>query len=108
MTVKICKQHLDFADLMFDVLLSCEDTLFGQLWQDYYDNEKQDSQPRIVYDKTAQNYLRLPEHFTTADVMTIWGFSTNTTASDKCKQMVERKQIKKLKRGEYQKLVSAL
>lgn len=108
MTVKICKQHLDFATLMFDVLLSCEDALFGQLWQDYYNNEQQESQPRIVYDKTAQNYLKLPEHFTTADVMNIWGFSTNTTASDKCKQLLERKQIKKLKRGEYQKLVSAI
>lgn len=108
MTVKITKHHLEFADLMFDVMFKCEDALFGQLWQAYYDNEDMDDQPRIVYDKTAQNFQKLPEIFTTADVQSIWGFSTNTTASDKCKQMVDRHQVIKLKRGQYQKLVPAV
>ena len=108
MTVKITKQHLDFANVMFDVLLSCEEHLFGQLWQDYFDNENKDTLSRIVHDKTAQNFELLPNTFTTSDVMNVWSFSTNTTASDKCKQLLDRGQIKKLKRGVFQKVVSAI
>ncbi|MBO4613411.1 MAG: hypothetical protein J5671_09645 [Bacteroidaceae bacterium] len=108
MTAKVTKQHLEFATLMFDVLLTCEDALFGLLWQDYFNKEYQTVQPRITYDKTSQNFKRLPEIFTTADVMDIWGFTSNVTASAKCKQMVDHCQAQKLKRGQYQKLVSTI
>jgi hypothetical protein len=35
MTVKITRQHLEFATLMFEILFACEDALFGLMWQDY-------------------------------------------------------------------------
>ena len=108
MTATVTKKHLDFATLMFDILLTCEDTLFGQLWQDYYDNEQRDTQPRIVYDKTAQCFQQLPQQFTTTDVMNIWGFTNVTTASDKCRLLVDQHQAEKVKRGLYRKLVSAV
>ena len=108
MTVKVTQQHLDFATLMFDVLLSCEDAIFGQLWQDYYDNEERDTQIRNTKAKTSLFYSQLPDHFTTADVKSIWGYSSKSTASDKCKEMVDQKIVKKLSQGHYQKLLSAV
>lgn len=108
MTVKITQQHLDFASLMFDVLLSCEDALFGQLWQDFFDNEERDTQIRNTKSKTVQFYQMLPDTFTTADVKSIWGYSSKTTASNKCKEMADLKIVKKLSQGHYQKMVSAI
>lgn len=108
MTVKITQQHLDFAKLIFDVLLGCEDALFGQLWQDYFDNEERDAQVRTTTNKTAQFYSLLPDSFTTADVGRIWGYSSKSTASDKCRELCDQKVIKKIKQGHYIKLISAI
>ena len=109
MTVKITQQHLDFATLMFDVLLSSEDLLFGQLWQDYFDNEERDCMVRKIYDKTSEFFQQLPHQFTTQDVMDTWGYSSNSTASTRIKQMCEDGQVIPMKkRGHYQKLVSAI
>jgi len=108
MTVKISKQHLAFASLVFDVLLRCEDQLFGQLWQDYYDNEQRDCQSRRVYDKTSEYFRRLPTEFTTQDVMNIWGYTSNTTASARCKSLCESGKIKKAGYGRFIKLVTAV
>ena len=108
MTVTITKQHLEFATLMFDVVSTCEEVLFGQLWQDFHDNENRDRKVRNVYDKTAKYYKMLPDTFTTKNVQEIWGYSTNTTASNKCKEFESQKLIKKLSQGKYQKLVTAI
>lgn len=108
MTVKIEKHHLDFASFVFEVLLSCEDYLFGQMWQDYFDNEERDCQVRKVYDKTAEFFSLLPENFTTADVMNTWGYSSNTTASERCKQLCLSGQARQIKRGQFVKLVTAI
>ena len=50
----------------------------------------------------------LPDTFTTKNVQEIWGYSTNTTASNKCKEFESQKIIKKLGQGKYQKLVTAI
>ncbi len=50
--VKIEQHHLDFADLMCEIINKCEDALFGQLLQDMFENEARDTQLRRVYDKT--------------------------------------------------------
>ena len=107
MTVKITRQHLDFATLMFEVLFACEDALFGQMWQDYFDNEERDNQPRITYDKTNEYFQSLPNEFTTQNVMDIWGYSSNATASTRIKDFIDAGMVKKLSRGHYQKLTNA-
>jgi hypothetical protein len=108
MTVKVTQQHLDFATLMFDVLLSCEDALFGQLWQDYFDNEERDTQTRAVYDKTNEYFESLPQEFTTKNVMDIWGYSSNTTASARIATLVKSGAVKKISHGHFQKLRTAI
>lgn len=107
MTVKITNQHLEFATLMFDVLSSCEEYLFGQMWQDYYDGENRDSQPRITYDKTNEYFQSLPSEFTTQNVMEIWGYSSTTTASTRIKDFIDAGFVKKISRGHFQKLSNA-
>ena len=107
MTVKITNQHLEFATLMFEVLSSCEEYLFGQMWQDYYDGENRDSQPRITYDKTNEYFQSLPSEFTTQNVMDIWGYSSNATASTRIKDFIEAGLVKKISRGHFQKLTNA-
>ena len=107
MTVKITNQHLEFATLMFEVLSSCEEYLFGQMWQDYYDGENRDSQPRITYDKTNEYFLSLPSEFTTQNVMEIWGYSSTTTASTRIKDFIDAGLVKKISRGHFRKLSNA-
>lgn len=107
MTVKITNQHLEFATLMFEVLSSCEEYLFGQMWQDYYDGENRDSQPRITYDKTNEYFQSLPYEFTTQNVMDIWGYSSNATASTRIKDFIEAGMVKKVSRGHFRKLSNA-
>ncbi len=108
MTVTITKQHLDFATLMFDVISSNEEVLFGQMLQDFLVNEKRDKKIRNTYDKTAKFYKLLPDTFTTQNVKEIWGFSTISTASNKCNLFEEQKIIQKIAQGKYRKLVSAI
>ena len=108
MTVKITRQHLEFATLMFEVLFACEDALFGLMWQDFYDNEERDTQTRIVYDKTSEYFQSLPQEFTTKDVMNIWGYSTTTTASARIREFVKSQQVEKIKQGHFRKLVTAI
>ena len=107
MTVKVTRQHLEFATLMFEVLYACEEYLFGQMWQDFYDNEERDNQPRIMYDKTNEYFESLPSEFTTQNVMEIWGYTSNATASSRIKEFIDSGKVKKLYRGHFQKLSNA-
>ena len=107
MTVKITNQHLEFATLMFEILFACEDYLFGQMWQEHYENEKNDIQPRITYDKTNEYFQSLPNEFTTQNVMEIWGYSSTTTASTRIKDFIDAGLVKKISRGHFQKLSNA-
>lgn len=110
MTVKITKQHFEFAKLMFEVMFECEDYLFGQIWQEHYENEERDTQPRATYDKTNEHFMELPTEFTTQDVMKTWGYSSNSTASTRIKDFVETGKVKPIegKRGHYIKLATAI
>lgn len=105
---KIEQHHLDFADLMGEIINRCEDALFGQLLQDMFDNEARDTQLRRVYSKTAQFYAELPEEFTTHDVMRIWGFSNLESASRKAKEFVKNNQAQKVQKGKFKKLAIAI
>ena len=104
MTVKITRQHLEFATLMFEVLYACEEALFGLMWQDYFDNEQRDEQPRITYDKTNEYFQQLSQEFTTNDVKTVWGYTSNATASERIRKLIEAGLVKKLRQGHFQKL----
>ena len=108
MTVKITRQHLDFATLMFEVLYGCEDYLFGQMWQDYYENEERDTQPRITYDKTNDFFQQLSNEFTTKDVMDTWGYSSNATASTRIKDFIDCGAVKRIGKGRFLKLATAI
>ena len=106
--VKIEQYHLDFADLMCEIINKCEDALFGQLLQDMFDNEARDTQLRRVYDKTARFYALLPDEFTTQDVMRVFGYSRIDTASKKIKTWRDGNQIEKVQNGFYKKLAKAI
>ncbi|MCR5180791.1 MAG: hypothetical protein K6C30_06205 [Bacteroidaceae bacterium] len=105
---QIEQHHLDFADLMCEIINRCEDALFGQLLQDMYDNEARDTQLRRVYDKTAKFYSMLPDEFTTQDVQRVWGYKSNVAASSKCNQFIKECIIEKLERGHFRKLANAI
>ena len=108
MTVKVTRQHLDFATLMFEVIFACEEALFGLMWQDYFDNEYRDDQPRIVYDKTNDYYQQLSQEFTTQDVMSTWGYTSTATASARIKGFIDSGTVRKLSKGHFQKLATAV
>ena len=105
---KIEQHHLDFADLMCEIINKCEDMLFGQLLQDMFDNEARDTMIRRVYDKTAKFFSQLPEEFTTQDVMRVFGYTSNSTASRKIGTFVDQHIIEKCTHGKYRKLAKAI
>ena len=105
---KIEQHHLDFADLMCEIINKCEDALFGQLLQDMFDNEARDTQLRRVYDKTAKFYAMLPEEFTTQDVMNLWGYSNLAGASKRISKLEKDNIVEKVKNGHYKKLAKAV
>ena len=105
---KIEQHHLDFADLMCEIINKCEDALFGQLLQDMFDNEARDTQLRRVYDKTAKFYAMLPNEFTTQDVMELWGYSSITGASKRISKLEKDNIVEKIKNGHYKKLAKAV
>ena len=106
--VKIEQYHLDFADLMCEIINKCEDALFGQLLQDMFDNEARDTQLRRVYDKTSKFYAMLPEEFTTQDVMRVWGYSKVVNASQRVKSLERQCAVEMLEKGKYRKLAKAI
>ena len=105
---KIEQHHLDFAELMCEIINKCEDALFGQLLQDMFDNEARDTQLRRVYDKTAKFYALLPDEFTTQDVMRTWGYNNLVNASRRVKQLEKDNVVEKIKNGQYRKLAKAV
>ena len=105
---KIEQHHLDFADLMCEIINKCEDALFGQLLQDMFDNEARDTQLRRVYDKTAKFYSLLPEEFTTQDVMNTCGYAYVSNASEKTKHWVIQGIVERIGRGKFKKLSRAI
>ena len=106
--VKIEQHHLDFADLMCEVINTCEDALFGKLLQEMFDNEANHTVLRRVYDKSARYYTQLSDEFSTQDVMRIWGYSSITTASHKCQALERDHIIEKLGRGRYRKIATTI
>lgn len=108
MTAKVTRQHLDFATLMFEIIFTCEEALFGLMWQDYFDNEHLSEQPRATYDKTNTYYQQLATEFTTQEVMTIWGYTSNATASARINDFIKSGAVKKLHRGHFQKVARAV
>ena len=105
---KIEQYHLDFADLIAEIINKCEDALFGQLLQDMFENEARDCQIRRIYDKTAKFYSQLPDEFTTQDVMRIWGYRNLSAASRKLSKMTNECVIEKIEKGKYMKLAKAI
>ena len=105
---KIEQHHLDFAELMCEIINKCEDALFGQLLQDMFDNEARDTQLRRVYDKTAKFYAMLPDEFTTQDVMRTWGYNNLVNASRRVAQLEKDNVVEKIKNGQYRKLAKAV
>ena len=106
--VKIEQHHLDFADLMCEIINKCEDALFGQLLQDMFENEARDTQLRRVYDKTAKYYNMLPDEFTTQDVMKTFGYASIVNASQRIKRFVNENVVEMVERGKYRKLAKAI
>ncbi len=106
MTVKITKQHLDFASVMFDVMLKCENVLFGKLWKTYFDNEAMAISTRVNSDRTVEMIGKLNDEFTTADVKQLFGYTAKSSASDKCKELMDNGIIERVGKGLYRKLIA--
>ena len=50
----------------------------------------------------------LPQEFTTKNVMDIWGYSSNTTASARINTLIKSGAVKKISHGHFQKLRTAI
>jgi hypothetical protein len=62
----------------------------------------------ITYDKTNDYYQQLSQEFTTQDVMTVWGYTSKATASTRIKGFIDSGAVKKLQKGRFKKLATAI
>lgn len=109
MTVRVTQHHLDFASLLFEVMIKCEYALFGRLWEKHFENAQlSENQPRTVTDNTEKNFAQLDDEFTTADVKHVWKYSSNTTASTTIKDLCKKGYAQKIAHGRYRKCTSTI
>ena len=75
--------------------------------QDSWDNAAREYVPRRKNSKNAEAYEKLPQQFTTDDVMRVLNIEQNP-AYQQCKRWVLHNFIQRVKQGKYKKLVTTI
>ena len=98
---------LKFATLMFDAVIWFQDYFFGQMLQDSWDNAAREFVPRRKNSKNANAFAKLPQQFTTDDVMRVLNIEQNP-ANQQCRRWVLHNFIQRVKKGKYKKLTATI
>ena len=88
------------AELIVNIQYACQRYFFGSMAEAYFDNKMKDASVNVQRrQKTYEGFDKLPEEFTTADVMRCFGLSTEGAARMKIKRLQSDHLIKKLGDG---------
>ena len=88
------------AELIVNIQYACQRYFFGSMAEAYFDNKMKDASVNVQRrQKTYEGFDKLPEEFTTADVMRCFGLSTEGAARMKIKRLLSDHLIKKLGDG---------
>ena len=88
------------AELITNIQYACQRYYFGAMAEAYFDNKQKDASVNVMRrQKTFESFYRLPDEFTSADVMRCFNLSTEGAARMKIKRMLSDHLIEKLGDG---------
>ena len=84
------------AELLVNVQYACQRYFFGGLAQKYFDDKKRDASYNIRRkSKSFEGFNRLPEEFTTDDVMRCFNLNNNSAAKSRVKRLMKDHLVEK-------------
>ena len=97
------------CDLVLDIQYRTQIYWYYDLHRAYYDNQLRDcAKQRKRSNKFLECFRQLPEEFTTEKFSEIFGYANTCSGQKTLERLLADKAIKRLKRGNYKKLVSEL
>ena len=88
------------AELITNIQYACQRYYFGAMAEAYFDNKQKDASVNVMRrQKTFESFYRLPDEFTSADVMRCFNLSTEGAARMKIKRLLSDHLIEKLGDG---------
>ena len=88
------------AELIVNIQYACQRHFFGALAEAYFDNKLKDASVNVQRrSKTFEAFARLPETFTSEDVMRCFGLSTDGAVRSKTRRLISDHLIEKLSDG---------
>ena len=99
-----------FCRLVMEIQYRCQHHFYGALAYNYYDNQARDKAANYTShtSRFAQCFKMLPEKFTRQQFAETFGLAGPDAAGHQLTDLVNEKAIKRLKRGNYEKLVANL
>ena len=88
------------AELIVNIQYACQRHFFGALAEAYFDNKLKDASVNVQRrSKTFEAFARLPETFTSEDVMRCFGLSTDGAVRSKTRRLISDHLIEKVSDG---------
>ena len=77
------------AELIVNIQYACQKHYFGAMAENYFDNKLKDASVNVQRkSKTHEGFARLPEEFTTEDVMRCFNLTNINTAKSRVKRLM--------------------
>ncbi|MBQ7512853.1 MAG: hypothetical protein IJS95_00510 [Prevotella sp.] len=102
--MEVTAKDLRMAEVIFDSIIYWQDTFFGQMLQDSWDNGEKTFVPRIRKSRNAEEYQRLPKEFKNADVVATLGLNQDA-AKTQISRWEKAGYIERVKQGVYKKVL---
>ena len=85
------------AELIVNIHYACQRHYFGAMAEAYFDNKLKDASVNVMRKKkTNEGFERLPEEFTTKDVMRCFNLSTDGAVRSKTRRLIKDHLIEKI------------
>ena len=85
------------CELIANIQYTCQRHYFGALAEQYFDNKTKEASTNVQHQKkTQEGFLRLPEEFTTKDVMRCFGLSSESSARSKVSRLLRDSLVEKI------------
>ena len=108
-TYEVDDTDIELLDLLLDIQYKTQRHFFYELADKYYDDQRNDAATfRRRTTRFEMCYQRLPEEFTTAQFVSVFGYANAQSASKTIDRLLKDKMIERKKRGAYRKRVQNL
>ena len=105
--VMVEDSDLEFATLMFDAVIYWQDYFFGRMLEESWANAAQQTWRRVKNSNNATMFIALPKQFKIDDLVRELNVSKNA-AGCQVRRWLDAGFVKRLKQGEYEKLVASI